>query len=81
MKIQHSPLMNEFISFWFETLVDVQLRYETMLDFYRGEWNTITTIDDKAIVLNGTLNSSLSEDGMIEEIKPIIDAAIRAGKI
>lgn len=81
MKIEHSPLMNEFISFWIETRIDGELRYETMLDFLRGEWCTTTTFDEKNIVLSGNLNSSLSEDDMVAEIKPIIESAILAGKI
>ena len=81
MKIEHSPLMNEFISFWIETRVDGNIRYETMLDFMRAEWCTTTTFDDKNIVLRGNLNSALSEDDMIEEIKPIIESAIQSGQI
>lgn len=81
MKIEHSPLMNEFISFWIETCVDGALRYETFLDFMRSEWYTVATTDDQNIILRGKLNSALSEDDMIEEIKPIIDSAIASGTI
>lgn len=81
MKIEHSPLKSEFISFWIETSVDGNMRYETFLDFYRCEWYTVATSDDQNIVLRGKLNSALSEDDMIEEIKPIIDGAITSGTI
>jgi hypothetical protein len=73
--------MNEFISFWIETRVDGELRYETMLDFMRAEWSTTTTFGEKNVVLRGHLNSALSEDEMIEEIKPIIASAIQSGNI
>ena len=73
--------MNEFISFWIETCVDGTLRYETFLDFMRFEWYTVATSDDQNIILRGKLNSALSEDDMIEEIKPIIDSAIASGTI
>ena len=79
MKIEHSPVMNEFISFWIETRVDGNLRCETMLDFMRCEWYTTNTLDD--VVLKGDLDAALSEDGMVENIKPIIEAAITSGKI
>jgi hypothetical protein len=81
MKIEHSTLMNEFISFWIETSVDSNMRYETFLDFFRCEWYTVATSDDQKIVLRGKLNSALSEDDMIKEIKPIIEAAITSGTI
>lgn len=80
MTIEHSPLMNAFISIWFETSVDSMLRFETMLDFFRGEWHTSNVIDDN-IVLSGRLNSAVSEEEMVEEIKPLLEAAIRSGKI
>lgn len=81
MKIEHSTLMNQFLSFWIETRVDGNLRYETFLDFFRSEWYTVTTCDEQNIVLTGELNSALSEEDMFEEIKPIIDSAIESGAI
>ena len=81
MKIEHSPLMNEFISFWIETSVDGDVRYETMIDFMQLKWRTSTTPDSERIILSGNLSSALSEDDMIEDIKPIIEIAIQNGKI
>ena len=81
MKVEHSSLMNEFISFWIETYVDGNPTYETMLDFMKSEWYTIKLNEEKSIVLEGELNSKLSEDEMIEEIKPIIELSIKSGKI
>jgi hypothetical protein len=40
MRVEHTPLLNEFISFWFETHVDGDLRYETFVDFFQHEWYT-----------------------------------------
>lgn len=81
MKIEHSPLMNEFISFWFETRVDDEVRCETMLDFMRCEWYTTAKFDGDKVVLKGELNSNLSEDDMVEEIKPLVESAIHSGQI
>jgi len=80
MKIEHSPLLNDFLTFWFETRVDDIQRYETMLDFMRHQWYT-TKRPDHDIVLSGELSSEVSEDQMIEEIKPILESAIRDGSI
>lgn len=73
--------MNEFISFWIETHVDGNLEYETTLDFMRSEWHTIKLNEEKSIVLEGKLNPELSENEMIQEIKPIIELSIESGKI
>lgn len=81
MRVEHTPLLNEFISFWFETHVDGELRYETFLDFYRYEWHTCTAGDGGAIVLRGELDSSMSDDAMVVDIKPKVEAAIREGRI
>ena len=34
MKIEHSPLINDFITFYMETRVDGQLRYQTWLYYW-----------------------------------------------
>lgn len=79
MKIEHSELMNEFISFWFETKVENEIEFETHIDFMRLEWTTWKTNRVGEIhqsLVSGTLDSSLSEDEMVERIKPIVTAAI-----
>ena len=81
MNIEHSPLLNEFISFWFETRVDGELKYETMLDFTHFEWRTSKAVDERHIVLRGKLDSTLTEDEMVEQIKPSINSAILAQTI
>lgn len=34
MKIEHSPLLNDFLCFYIETRVDGELRYETVIYYY-----------------------------------------------
>ena len=81
MKIEHSPLKNEFISFWIETHVDGVLRYETMIDFMRCAWCTTHALHDQPILLQGDLDTSLSEDEMVEAIKPVLESAIQSGEL
>ena len=57
MKIEHSPLKNEFISFWIETHVDGVLRYETIIDFMRCAWCTTHALHDQPILLQGDLDT------------------------
>jgi hypothetical protein len=81
MRVEHTALLNEFISFWFETHVDGVLRYETFIDFQRCEWYTCTAGEAGAIVLRGELDSSMSEYEMVLDIKPKVEAAIRDVRI
>jgi hypothetical protein len=34
MKIEHSPLLNDFLCFYIETRVDGELRYETVIYYH-----------------------------------------------
>ena len=34
MKIEHSPLINDFLCFYIETRVDGELRYETVIYYH-----------------------------------------------
>jgi hypothetical protein len=61
MTIEHGQLCNEFISFWFETLVNGELRYETHIDFVRHEWHTYEAGIDGPNLFSGKLDPSLSE--------------------
>jgi hypothetical protein len=81
MRIEHSSLMNEFISFWFETFVDGELRYETFVDYMGSEWYTCPAGVDDQILLRGDFSSSLPDDAVPDSIKPKIEAAIRDGRI
>ena len=44
MRIEHSALFNQFISFWFETYVDKQLRYETIIYFEKEPYEWFTQV-------------------------------------
>ena len=81
MKIEHSSLKNEFISFWFETHVDGVLCYETIVDFMKHSWCTTRATDGQPILLRGELDSSLSDEQMVESIKPKLDAAVMSGQL
>jgi hypothetical protein len=73
--------MNEFISFWFETFVDGDLRYETFVDYLRSEWYTCPAGVDEKVVLQGQFSDSLPDDAAPDSIKPTVEAAIQDGRI
>ena len=81
MRIQHSRLFNEFISFWFETRVDGELRYETFVDYFRSEWYTCPAGSDGPILLRAQFSTSLPDDAVPNSIKPTVEAAIEEGRI
>jgi len=72
--------LNEFISFWFETRVDDVLKYETTLDIPNYEWCVCKT-GEQATLLEGKWDSNLSEDKIIDSIAPLVEAAIKEGRI
>jgi len=81
MTITHSTLQNEFISFWFETFVDGELRYETHLDLLRGEWH-LCPAGAEQCVLHGKISkyqTQKEELDAINQLKPIIEEAIIRG--
>jgi hypothetical protein len=73
--------MNEFISFWFETFVDGELRYETFVDYLHQEWYTCQAGVDGKILLCGELETTIDDDAVIDAIKPEVEAAIASGLI
>ncbi|MDX1565663.1 MAG: hypothetical protein R3236_09670 [Phycisphaeraceae bacterium] len=79
MQIEHSQMNGDATSF--QTKVDGQVKYETHLDFMTTEWYTIAAGDDSKLLLEGRLDPSISEDQMVEAIKPTIQEAIENGKI
>jgi len=81
MRIEHSRLFDEFVSFWFETRVDEVLRYETYVDFLRNEWYTTKAGEARSILLRGQLDLGLSGDEIVEMIRPFIDMAIKGRSI
>jgi len=81
MRIEHSGLCNEFISFWFETRIDDELRYETFIDYLRSEWYTCPARVDGQILLSGKLPASMSEAAQIESVKSDVSAGIMGGRL
>jgi hypothetical protein len=81
LNIRHSVLMNEFVSVWFETCVDGQLRYETFVDFLRTEWYTRPFGVEGKILLRGQLAASVRDAAVVDNIKPYVEAAIKRGRI
>jgi hypothetical protein len=57
MKIEHSPLHNDFLSFFFETTVDGQKLYSTLLDYTSMTWRT-EEISTEKVVLSGAISPS-----------------------
>jgi hypothetical protein len=80
MNIEHSMLMNEFISFWFETRVEGALRYETYLNFHCYEWYTCKPGED-SVLLRGKWDAKLSDDRIIDYVAPFVTSAIESGRI
>ncbi len=79
MKIEHSVLMNEFISFWFETRIDGVLKYETSLDYLEMEWETKEINQPNSVICSGQINKTKGqEDERIEEarIRDVVTAHI-----
>ena len=61
MKIEHSPLLNDFLCFYIETRVDGELRYESVVYYYpkkeyfikdirSGKESPLYSFDDEAAV-------------------------------
>ena len=80
MRIEHSKLMNEFISFWFETRVEGVLKYETILDFMRSEWYTCRPNED-SILLRGTWKPGTPDDQVVDYVSPLVESAIESGRL
>ena len=54
MKIEHSPLYNDFIDFYFETSVDGKKLYQTFFIYTRMRWET-QEIETENIILGGEI--------------------------
>jgi hypothetical protein len=80
MRVEHSPLMNEFISFWIETSVDGLHRFDTYIDFLGREWHSCPAGSSSKLI-GGTYESSLSEDAAVEFVKTQLNDALSAGRI
>ena len=67
MNIEHSPLYNDFIDFYFETNVDGKKSYETFLIYTRMIWET-QKIDTEEVILSGEIKRSKDQaEEKIEE--------------
>ena len=60
MKIEHSPLYNDFLSFFFETTVDGKKLYVTLLDYHSLTWTT-EEISSETMILSGTISRSKNQ--------------------
>ena len=58
MKIEHSPVLNDFLTFYFETSVDGEKLYETVLDYTQMRWETRSISNSEEIMLSGAINPS-----------------------
>lgn len=73
MKIEHSELFNEFISFWFETKVDDQLCYETYISYLDQTWETME-LASAQVIFHGKLEPYSNERVAEEELRNIVTA-------
>jgi len=78
MKIEHSDLLHEFISFWFETRIDGKLTYETFLDYNGMVWETRKAEKPHASVLNGIIEKSSNEKAEEQRIRDYITQQLQS---
>ena len=72
MKIEHSDLLNEFISFWFETRINGKLCYETFLDYNEMTWKTRDIKNPECYVLAGKLEDPSNEQAEEKKVKELV---------
>jgi hypothetical protein len=70
MKIEHSPMINDFLCFYIETRIDGELRYETVLNYYPDTNYFIKN------VRTGHKSELFPFDGKIDET--LVEAEIRS---
>jgi hypothetical protein len=81
MQIEHSQLLNDFLSFWFETRIDGVLRFETILNcFPAEEWYTCPA-GEGTVLLRGDIDSALPDAEALRMIKLEVEQAITTGRI
>lgn len=80
MRVEHSPLLSEFISFWIETRVDGEHRFDTFIDWLGREWYTCAA-GEGPILIRGTYDPSLSDEAAVEFVKAQVERALAGGRI
>ena len=75
MIVEHSPLLNEFVSFWIETRVDGVHRYDTFISFLSHEWHLCQSGGGTTLA-QGTFAPNLSEDEIITFVTAQVDDAL-----
>ena len=76
MNIEHSPLYNDFLDFYFETSIDGKKLYETVLIYTSLKWVT-REIETENVVLSGAINRSndqAEEKSEEERIRSVVTA-------
>jgi hypothetical protein len=79
MKIEHSPIYNDFLSFFFETTIDGEKRYSTVLDYLSLTWTT-EEIASGIIILSGPISRSkdqAEEKAEQQRIRNVVTAHLR----
>jgi len=76
MKIEHSPLINDFLCFYIETRVDGELRYETVIYYHpKKEY----FIKDKRTEKDSELFPFEDESAVEAEIRARVERLIHDG--
>ncbi|VAW71642.1 hypothetical protein MNBD_GAMMA10-540 [hydrothermal vent metagenome] len=77
MKIEHSDLLHEFITFWFETRIDSKLTYETFLNYSEMTWETREINKPYTSVLAGIIEKTGNEKTEEQKIRDFITGHIQ----
>lgn len=80
MKVQHSRLLNEFVSFWFETSIDGEVKFDTHLDILSATWH-VCEHNRHQILISGSWPKGLRDHQIVRRVSADIDAAIATGAI
>lgn len=73
-------MLSEFISFWIETRVNGEHRFDTFIDWPGREWYTCPAVE-APILIRGKYGPSLSDDEVVEFVKTQVNEALAAGRI
>ena len=73
MKIEHSNQINDFLSFYIETRVDGELRYESIIDYLQSEYTILDLKTKKEIDFKFTTKD---ENELEKQIKTEVEKLI-----